>query len=73
MRPGANEGHVLDAGGRCPCYVVAGSVAELSPGVTWNAEAGSDKHVDTSMEIFKKSVVGAARFFLLLANARGER
>lgn len=35
---------------------------ELSPGVMWKAEAGSDKHVDICKKISKKSVAGAAWF-----------
>lgn len=53
--------------------MVAESLAELSPGVMWKAEAGSDKHVHTSKEISKKSIAGAAWFFLLTVIARGER
>lgn len=53
--------------------MVEESLAELSPGVTWKAETGSDKHVHISKEISKKSVAGAAWFLLLTVIAGGER
>jgi len=43
-----------------PCSAVAESLAKLSSGVTWQAEALSDKLSDRSKEISKASVKGAA-------------